>query len=195
MSNKTGFKTSNIQIVVNRVESFLKEYQMYQSRYLQHLIVIFLVTLATTPALSSASEMILKDFNGEFTSLNKHINKGKWTIVMLWASDCHVCNQEVGEYMAFHSKHKKTDATVLGISLDGDSKKSDAQDFLVKHKVNFPSLIGEPDFVANGFMDITGTDFRGTPTFMIYGPDGKIRAQQAGAVPVAMIEAFMKGEN
>ena len=159
-----------------------------------YLITLLLAIIAIAPVTSTASEMILKDFDGQFKSLSDYTGKGKWTIVMLWASDCHVCNQEVSEYMAFHTKHKQTDATVLGVSLDGDAKKKDAQEFLDRHKVNFPSLIGEPAFVASGYLNITGINFSGTPTFLIFGPDGNIKAQQAGAVPTKLIEEFMKQE-
>ena len=157
----------------------------------QSLFILLIAATSLLPAWANASEMVVQDFSGAYKSLSDYTGKGKWTIVMLWASDCQVCNKEVHNYVAFHTKHKDTDATVLGVSLDGNAKKKDAQEFLDRHKVNFPSLIGEPVFVANGFLDITGEEFRGTPTFLIYGPDGQIQAQQAGAVPTDLIESFI----
>lgn len=153
--------------------------------------ILLFAAIGLLPLSATANEMVLQDFSGAFKSLSDYTGKGKWTIVMLWASDCMVCNKEVHQYIAFHNKHKDSDATVLGISLDGNSKKKDAQDFLDRHKVTFPSLIGEPVFVATGFGNITGEEFRGTPTFLIYGPDGTIQAQQAGAVPTDLIESFI----
>jgi len=38
---------------------------------------------------------------------------------------------------------------------------------------------------------LTGASFRGTPTILIYDPDGELRAAQAGAVPVDVIEAYI----
>jgi len=136
----------------------------------------------------------LQDFKGKPHTLDEYKGKGKWTIVMLWASDCHVCNQEANQYVAFHKKHKDKDATVLGISLDGEAKKIDAEGFLTEHSINFPNLIGEPIGVATIFRDLTGDIFRGTPTFLIYSPDGDLRAQQVGAVPTNLIEQFMVSE-
>lgn len=136
----------------------------------------------------------LQDFKGKSKNLSDYTGKGKWTIVMLWASDCHVCNQEVHQYVKFHKEHKNKDASVLGISLDGQEKKSDAKDFMKRHDVNFPNLIGEPMGVSSIYRELTGEGFRGTPTFLIFSPQGKLRAQQVGAVPTDLIEQFMVSE-
>lgn len=137
----------------------------------------------------------LEDFNGNTQNLHDYTGKGKWTIVMMWASDCHVCNQEAHNYVAFHKKHQAKKATVLGISMDGSENRAAAENFLKMHKLNFPNLIGEPEVVASLFRDMTGDFFRGTPTFLFFSPDGELRAQQAGGVPTDLIEKFMISES
>ena len=136
----------------------------------------------------------LQDFKGNAQSLNDYKGKGKWTIVMMWASDCHVCNQEAHQYVDFHKKHSNKDATVLGVSLDGAEKKTDAEGFLKKHTINFHNLSGEPTDVGAVYRDLTGDSVRGTPNFLIFSPDGDLRAQQVGAVPTDLIEQFMVSE-
>lgn len=137
----------------------------------------------------------LADFSGKPQTLESMTGQGKWSIVMFWAYDCHVCNKEVHEYVAFHEKHKNIDAEVIGVSLDGKKNKKQAEDFIARHKLNFINLIGEPYDVAGVFEDLTGADWVGTPTFLIYGPEGELKAQQVGAVLVDLIEAFMKKES
>ena len=156
--------------------------------------IILLLTSALFAPTSFAAISSLEDFNGKIQNLDDYTGKGKWTIVMMWASDCHVCNQEANEYVKFHEKHQNKDATVIGISLDGAQKKSDAEAFLKKHAINFPSLIGEPGTVSNMFTELTGGNFRGTPTFLFFSPGGELRALQVGAVPTDMIEKFMVSE-
>jgi len=136
----------------------------------------------------------LQDFKGNTQNLDNFKGKGKWTIVMMWASDCHICNEEAHQYVAFHKKHQNKDAAVLGISLDGENKKDDARGFIKEHAINFPNLIGEPIYVAELYRDLTGDSFLGTPTFLIFSPDGNLRAQQVGAVPTDLIEQFMVSE-
>jgi peroxiredoxin len=103
-----------------------------------------------------------------------------------------VCNKEAHAYVDFHFVHSDDDAQVLGISIDGQAKKAEAQKFIERHKINFPNLIGEPAVVANLFAQLTGTYFAGTPAFLFYDPNGELRAQQLGAVPIELIEDFIK---
>ena len=162
-------------------------------KWLSTTIILLLASVLFTPS-SFAAISSLEDFSGKVQNLDDYTGNGKWTIVMMWASDCHVCNKEANEYVKFHEKHKNKDATVLGISLDGEQKKADAEEFLKKHAINFPSLIGEPGTVSDMFTELTGGNFRGTPTFLFFSPGGELRALQVGAVPTDMIEKFMESE-
>ncbi len=147
----------------------------------------------TQPSAAAATKagIVLTDFAGKPRTLEEFAGDGKWLVVMIWASDCHICNAEVPEYMAFHDAHKDKDATVLGISMDGEAQKKDAQEFLDRHLVNFPSLIGEAVAVTALYGKLTGSYLAGTPAFMIYTPAGELAAKQVGAVPVKLIEEFM----
>ncbi len=147
----------------------------------------------TAPTASAASEagIVLTDFDGNRRTIEEFAGDGKWLVVMIWASDCHICNSEVPEYMAFHEAHKDKDATVLGVSMDGEARKNEARAFLDRHLVNFPSLIGEVVAVTALYGKLTGSFLAGTPAFLIYSPSGELAAKQVGAVPVQLIEEFM----
>jgi len=93
--------------------------------------------------------ILLRDFDGKDHKLQECTGTGKWLVVMIWSSDCHVCNTEVEKYVAFHQQHKNRDATVLGISTDGWEFKDNAVAFINKHKVSFPNLISSPIVVAH----------------------------------------------
>jgi len=133
-----------------------------------------------------------EDFKGKPQVLENYLGKGKWLVVMIWASDCHICNREAHQYVDFHLVHSDTDATVLGISVDGKSRKKAAEKFIQKHSVDFPNLIAEPEFVSNLYKGYTGQHFAGTPSFLIFSPKGELKAAQAGAVPTSLIEDFIK---
>lgn len=137
----------------------------------------------------------LQDFRGKPVSIKDYTGQGKWLVVMIWVSDCHVCNEEAEQYGKFHEQHKDRNARVLGISMDGQTNKSEAEAFIKRHKTPFPNLIGEPVEVAEWFVEITGADWVGTPTFLIYNPKGELVIQQAGAVPVKLIEEFIQKES
>lgn len=137
----------------------------------------------------------LSDFSGHSKEISDYTGNGKWRIVMIWASDCHVCNQEAHNYVKFQQEHKSKDAEMLGISMDGKEKLKAAEAFIKRHQLNFPNLIGEPVDVAMKYMQLTGAEWVGTPTFLIYGPEGKLLAKQEGAVPVDLIEKFIQSHD
>ena len=133
-----------------------------------------------------------QDFEGNPQLLKNYTGKGKWLVAMIWASDCHICNKEAHQYVDFHLVHSDDDATVLGISIDGESRKPAAEKFIKKHAVDFPNLIAEYEYVAAMYRELTGQAFAGTPSFLVFAPDGELKAATAGAVPTALIEDFMK---
>ena len=109
------------------------------------------------------SSMVLSDFNGQPQQLESHTGQGKWLVVMIWASDCHVCNAEAESYAQFHEAHKNKDARILGISIDGTRKKAEAEAFLSRHDLPFTNLIAEPQAMMLYYSIITDSSFRGTP--------------------------------
>lgn len=155
---------------------------------------LWIVAVLLLFAGSAYGMSILKDFNGTFHSLDEYTGKGKWAIVMIWASDCGVCNAEAKNYVKFNKAHKDKDAYILGISMDGDERQLDAEAFIERHGVNFHNLIGEPDTVAGMYSSLTGRPWVGTPTFLLFNPAGELRAAQVGAVPPHLIESYIAKE-
>ena len=166
------------------------------ARLAKALFGIFMLLAMLTPALAvDISASLLKGFDGSIHSLSEYTGKGKWTIVMLWASDCHACNAEAKQYVKFHKAHKDKNATILGVSLDGAMKKAEANAFIERHGVTFPNLIEEPEKIENLYASLTGQRWIGTPSFLIYSPAGELRAAQVGAVPTNIIESFIAKES
>ena len=155
------------------------------------LFFAFLVSLMSAVNADSG----LQSLEGKPAQLSDYTGKGQWTVVVLWASDCHVCNAEAEQYIQFHEKHKKTDAQIVGLSLDGQTKLAAAKDFMKRHDVTYPSLIGEPEEVALLYEQLTGGHWVGTPTFLIYDRAGVLKAAQPGAVPADIIESFIREQD
>lgn len=137
--------------------------------------------------------IVLKDFAGKDRNVNEFIGQGKWTVVTVWAHDCHICNLEIHQMTFFHDEHKAKDAIVLGVAVDGWEKRELAQEFVDRHALNFTNLIAEPE--QSILMKFGAGPFVGTPTFYVYGPDGKLLAQNIGPVTQEDIESFMNEFN
>lgn len=147
------------------------------------LLLIFPLVAGAVP------DLVLKDFNGNNRNISDYIGKGKWTVVVVWAHDCSVCNNEIHHMTFFHDAHKDKDAIVLGVTVDGWSKREKAQGFIDTHALNFPNLIAEPrqDVLAK----FGGGPFYGTPTFYVYSPKGELLARQIGPITQEDLEKFI----
>lgn len=164
---------------------------MKRSGLLWFLLGATLLAAAPTASAAPAAET-LYDLDGRPRALAEYTGRGKWLVVMVWASDCAVCNKEVHEMVAFHKAHRARDATVLGISVDGPGRKADALAFIQRHAVDFPNLIDDGRAFANIYLRETGRAwFGGTPMNLIYGPSGEFVARHIGALTQADIEAFI----
>ncbi len=156
-------------------------------------LMLALMGMLMSLVVSAANELTV--FHGEAEVLQSHAGKGKWLVVMIWASDCHVCNMEVESYIMLHEARKTKDATVLGISTDGTEGMAEAKAFIGRHHVTFPNLIASNDEVVRLYAQLTGVYLAGTPAFLIYGPDGELKVQQIGAVPADLIVEFIENNS
>lgn len=136
---------------------------------------------------AAAPNVTLKDLNGKPHNLNEYIGKGKWTVVVFWAHDCPICKAEIIQMVFFHDAHRKKDATVLGVSIDGDNT-AVAQQFVDEQGLNFPNLIVDPAGVG----DFGAGRLIGTPTYYIYDPQGKFVTKRIGATTQEQVEAIMR---
>lgn len=153
-------------------------------------IRITLLLLVFPLFVSAAPNLVLKDLNGKARNVSSYIGKGKWTVVVLWAHNCPICNNEIYHMTFFHDAHKDKDATVLGVSVDGWDLRDKAETFVETHALNFPNLIAEPR--QDVLSKFGGGRFYGTPTFYIYAPNGDFKAQKTGPLTQEEVESFIK---
>jgi len=55
----------------------------------------------------------LIDANGAEGSVHPPIGEGKWTLVMVWSTSCHICEIDKPLFSAFHEKHQDTRICLL----------------------------------------------------------------------------------
>ena len=159
------------------------------------------IVLLFVSVIAPLSALELQDFNGQPASIEQYAGKGQWLVVMIWAHDCRVCNEEASNYDFFHDAYKDKNARVLGISIDGVEKKTLAEQFIARHQLGFPNLLGDnrqfmqffnqisADFASKGWQGMP------TPAFLIYNPAGKLVVQEVGGVPVNLVEAYIKNNS
>jgi len=159
-------------------------------------LIVGIALLAQVAGIGVASaagpEVVLSDLNGKPVPVSNYIGQGKWTVVMLWAHNCPVCNREVDNISFFYDAHKKKGVNVLGVSVDGLSLVKKARAFVDDHLVDFPNLIVEP--TSSKIAELGGGPLVGTPTFYVYSPEGKLVAKNVGAISIKALNQFLDNQ-
>ena len=149
--------------------------------------LVILLLLAPLLAVAAGPDVVLKGFDGKDHNVNEYVGQGKWTIVAVWSKDCPICRRDIYQMAFFYDAHRKKDATVLGLSIDGYANRAKAQGFIDDQALNFPNLIGNSDDPSR----LSGTMFIGTPTYYFFSPDGKFMTQRIGPVTQEQAEAII----
>jgi len=139
--------------------------------------------------LFSTSAFAFTDLDGKPDSINNHIGKDKWTILEVWSSDCTACRFHMPEMVEFDGK--LDNARLLGVTLDGQAGIKDTKEFLAEFDVEFPTIVSNAIEMNIWMQQSIGESLRGTPTFILFDPEGKLVAAQPGIVAISSLEKFI----
>ncbi len=155
-------------------------------RRIRWLVAVLMLVPALTMA--AAPDIRLKDIEGKEHHVNEYIGRGQWTVVAVWSADCPICRRDIFHMTFFYDEHRKKNATVLGLSVDGYANRDKARGFIEDQSLNFPVLIGEPEDASR----LSGAMFIGTPTYYFFSPEGKFMTQRIGPVTQQQAEKVIR---
>lgn len=138
---------------------------------------------------ASQSASAFTNMDGKKDEINNHIGKDKWTIVEVWESNCAACRMHMPEMVKFDGKLKN--ARLLGVSLDGQKGADAAKDFIMEYDIKFPTLLTNYVEMNIWMQQSIGESLVGTPTFILFDPEGKLVAAQPGIVSIESLETFI----
>ncbi len=150
---------------------------------------LLLLSFLLLSTLASQSASAFTDMEGKKDSLMNHIGKDKWTIVEVWESNCPACRMHMPEMVKFDGKLKN--ARIVGISLDGQKGIDAAEEFIMEYDIKFPTILTNYVEMNIWMQQSIGESLVGTPTFILFDPEGKLVAAQPGVVAVESLEAFI----
>jgi len=142
--------------------------------------------LIILPLFSSAASA-LTDMSGNPASMSNYVGKGKWLIVEAWHSECVTCKKTMPELVK--SKDTFPNGQLIGVSLDGNSSK--AQRFINRFKINFPTLLTNHAEFNQYVRRVAKKPMTGAPTYLIFAPNGELKAMQSGNITPAEIKNYI----
>lgn len=149
--------------------------------------IILSVLFVTSPAYAFQ----LQSLQSDRVNLNDYVGDGRWTLVMFWSTDCIPCEEQKPMIESFHQQHRDIDARVVGIALDGMENYAGIKELVDHHNPSYPNLVVFTDVFHRQYKELTGKDFRATPTYLLFSPDGKLSGSRAGKIERAMLESVV----
>jgi thiol-disulfide isomerase/thioredoxin len=143
------------------------------------------LVLAVMASWAQAEGFKLTDTNGKIHALSAY--KGKWVLVNYWATWCPPCLEEIPDLIELH-ENKKNNLAVIGVAMDYRNPKQ-VTDFADSMFISYPIVLGNPQVVGQ-----IGP-LQGLPTTYLYNPEGKMVAQQVGAITREVVESFITSKN
>ena len=129
---------------------------------------------------AAAEGFTLKDTQGKTHRLEDY--KGKWVLVNFWATWCPPCLEEIPDLIKLSETRK--DLVVIGIAMDYQDP-GYVKEFANNLFVTYPIVLGDSKIAAQ-----IGK-IPGLPTTYLYNPNGKIVAQNVGALTREAVERYI----
>lgn len=148
-----------------------------------------LLLLATISLPAAAIDLVSLD--GKQESVQSVQINNMWTLVMLWSLDCVACEEQKPMIDSFHRDHRNSNAQVVVVATDGDSYKQQVTKFLSKSNYSFDNYLAKTNVFASQYSQETRDVFKGTPTYLLYGPDGALAGVHAGILQRAQLEKIV----
>lgn len=140
-----------------------------------------LAALTLTVASAQAADFKVTDTKGTTHTLSGY--KGKWVLVNYWATWCPPCLEEIPDLISLH-ENKKNNLVVLGIAMEYKDPRQ-VTDFADGLLVTYPIVLGNSRIVNQiGPM-------QGLTTTYLFNPEGKMVAQQVGAITRESVESYI----
>jgi len=164
---------------------------MNGDRYRLRRLLAWLFT-ACLSGTAFAAGLELRTLDGAHSSLAEQVKADRFTLVMVWTTYCQFCKQDYPEVSAFHDAHVGRDAEVIGIALDGYAEIDRVRDFVARKPFTFPTMVAEPEHMAEAFQKVTGESFTGTPTYLMFNPRRELVAARSGDLTLEVLENFLR---
>ena len=128
----------------------------------------------------------LPDLDGQPRTISEW--DGKVVALNFWATWCPPCIREVPEFVTLQEKYRAQGLQFIGIALQ---KPEDVREFVARHKVNYPILVGELEVIK--LAETYGNNIGALPYTVIIDRNGKVVHVKPGILPTEEAESVITG--
>lgn len=153
-------------------------------------LFVLLLCLGLGQAWGAGVGPVFEGLDGKQHALSDYLEKSKSTAIGVWGPRCRYCHEEMPEREQLH-RARGADINVFGIAVDypgmGYANANEVREFVRKHRLSYPVLLSDGEVVPK----LGGGEFIGTPTTLIFNPQGQLVARQPGRVSNKVIDDYI----
>ena len=102
--------------------------------------------------------------------------RGKVTLLNVWATWCHPCRTEIPELQAIHERYRADGLELVGVSVDTDGTDEVIRSFMREFKMTFPIWRDPDDRISARFLIV------GVPATFLIDKAGVLRWRKTGPI-------------
>jgi thiol-disulfide isomerase/thioredoxin len=171
------FGIGNIVLINKQILLFIKySHGGFMLKNLQRVFIHLGFILLSLIFLSTSVFAMTNMEDDSPANISNFVGKGEWIIVQAWHSKCTICMKAMPNLVK--AKGTFPNAKLIGISLD--KLKEDAQSVIDRFNINFPTLLMSTSEFNTYLKKVAKESLIGTPTYLIFAPDGTLKAMQSG---------------
>lgn len=156
---------------------------------IDNIIIVFAVLLVCSQVVANdVLNIRLKSFERNDVSLSNHIQEGKLTLLMIWATNCPPCEKQKPMIQQFHADYHTTKAQVVGVVIDGFKDLDEVNRLMEKEQPSYANYVAEPSTFLHDFRLVTGKPFTGAPSYIMLDDKGVVLAVAIGPVTRAQLD-------
>jgi len=126
-------------------------------------------------------------------SAERMLEENKWNLVAVWALDCITCEEQKPALSQFHRTYSQLN--VVGLSIDGQAALTAIRNKLAQQPVPFTNYLVDQTDINRFFDTYLQAIFYGTPTYILYSPDGQVADVHAGPLDFTSLQTILKSYN
>ncbi len=160
-------------------------------KFFYSISISFLITFVLiTPLHSSPKQIILAEKQVQ-NSVEQQLDKGRWELIMLWATYCHVCKKDFKKIEAFIKENESIPLTVVGVVIDGLEEKDKANQLIEKHKLNYTHVLTDYPGANEFYQTVANSELMGTPSYLLYDPENTLVAFNPNSIDLDALEILV----
>ena len=165
-----------------------KTVHMKQIHFFSTTFILCLIIMSTTWA--NPRQIIIAD-DGLQETIGHQLQQGRWELVMIWATYCHLCKEDFNKLATFIKDNAEVPLTIIGVVADGLEQQEKTSALVENNKLDYVHILTDFENANSLYKNVTDKKLMGTPSYLLYDTQNKLVAFNPNAIDLDALEIMV----